>query len=129
MKVFISHAHKDKDVAKSLAEKLEEMNVHPWVDEKELRPGSSWEEQIKEAVIESNVVVVVLGEGEPSPNVLVEAGMALGQGKRVLPVVLGGESEPNVFSNLQQVYVYGDNTIDSAASQIAHMVSEDEEML
>ncbi len=129
MKVFISHARKDKEAAKDLADKLERMNVQPWIDEMELKPGVSWEEQIKEAVIDSSVVVVLLGEGEPSPNVLVEAGMALGQGKQVLPVVLGENAETNVFSNLQQVYAFGNDNIDSAATKIARLVNDDEKML
>ena len=121
-KVFISHAHKDNEAAKELAEKIRNKGVEAWFDENELKPGESWEQQIKSALIESSTVVLVLGEGEPSPNVLVEAGMAFGQGKRVVPVVLGKNTDVKVFSNLQQVYAVGEEGIEAAADQIVNFV-------
>ncbi len=124
MKVFISYAHKDIEAAKELADKLKERGVQPWLDEDNIKPGVSWAEQIKAAVVDSGTVVVILGEGEPSPNVLVEAGMAMGQGKPVLPVVVGENPYTGIFSNLQQVYVYGHNGLDAAADQIARFVDD-----
>lgn len=128
-KVFISYAHKDNEMAKELAEKLSNKGIETWFDENEIKPGESWEQQIKDALIESSTVVLVLGEGEPSPNVLVEAGMAFGQGKRVLPVVLGENADVNVFSNLQQVYAVGEEGIETAADQIVNFVSDQEQLL
>ena len=128
-KVFISHAHKDDEAAKELVEKLKVRGVETWFDENELKPGESWEQQIKEALIESKTVVLVLGEGDPSPNVLVEAGMAYGQGKRVLPVLVGGNANLSMFANLQQVTATGPNGIDNAAEQIAQVISEQDAML
>lgn len=124
MKVFISHSHKDKEAAKQLAEKLKEKGVQPWFDEDNLKPGEAWEEQIKAAVVDSGTVVVFLGEGAPSPNVLVEAGMAMGKGKRVLPVVVGENPDIGVFANLQRVNAYGENGIDAAADEIARFVDD-----
>lgn len=123
-KVFISHAHKDNEAAKELAKKISNKGVEAWFDENELKPGESWEQQIKDALIESNMVVLVLGEGEPSPNVLVEAGMAFGEGKRILPVVLGEDAKVNVFSNLQKVYAFGEEGIEAAADQIVNFVND-----
>jgi hypothetical protein len=122
-KVFISHAYKDREAAKELVNKLTTKGVQPWLDEYELKPGDSWEQQIKDALVESDTVVVLLGEGEPSPNVLVEAGMAFEQGKRIVPVVLGKNINVDVFSRLQQFNVAGFNGMDIAADQIAHLVS------
>lgn len=121
-KVFISYARKDNEIAKELAEKLNSKGIDTWLDESELRPGEPWEQQIKDAVVKSNAVVLVLGKGKPSPNVLVEAGMALGQGKRVVPVVIGEEADVNVFSNLQQVRAEGSDGIDFAANQIRSLI-------
>jgi hypothetical protein len=63
-----------------------------------------------------------------TPNVLVKAGMALGQGERVLPVVTGENAEAGVFSNLQQVRVSGENGIDAAADEIVRF-SDNQEIL
>lgn len=128
MKIFISHAHKDKEAAKELSDKLKERGIQSWFDEDSLKPGEAWVDQIKAAVVESEAVVVFLGDGSPSPNVLVEAGMALGQGKRVLSVVSGENAEAGVFANLQRVRVFGENDIDSAADEIARF-SENHEIL
>lgn len=71
MKIFISHARRDKEWAKGLVKELEAKGIHPWLDEYELRPGESWEDQIRMAVADSDTLVAILGEGQPSPNVLV----------------------------------------------------------
>ena len=128
-KVFISHARKDNEAAKELVEKLKDKGIHSWLDQYEIKPGESWEQQIKAALIESETVVLVLGEGAPSPNVLVEAGMAFGQGKRVLPVLIGESANINVFSNLQQVRAIGSNGIEEAADQIVNVISDPDEIL
>lgn len=124
MKVFISHAHKDDAAARELVEKLKVRGVETWFDKNELQPGESWEQQIKDALIESETVVLVLGEGDPSPNVLVEAGMAYGQGKRVLPVLVGDTANLSMFANVQQVAAVGPNGIDNAAEQIVQVLND-----
>jgi 3-hydroxyisobutyrate dehydrogenase-like beta-hydroxyacid dehydrogenase len=129
MKVFISHAHKDKEAAKEFSDKLKERGIQAWFDEDSLQPGAAWEDQIKEAVEESQALVVFLGDGAPSPNVLVEAGMALSQGKQVLPVVAGENAEISVFGNLQQVRAVGENGIDLAADEIASLPGNQELLL
>jgi hypothetical protein len=122
-KVFISHAHKDNHAAKLLAEKLNEKGVQTFLDEIP-HPGESWDQQIKDNLFESSAVIVILGAGEPSSNVLVEAGMALMQGKHIVPVVLEENVGVNVFSNLQQVHAFGDDGIEVAADQIKNFLSE-----
>jgi len=122
-KVFISHAHKDTEAARELADKLSSKGIETWLDEYEIRPGESWEQQIKDALVESKTVVLVLGEGDPAPNVLVEAGMALGQGKNILPVVVAESANVDLFPNLQHVWAVSEDGIDAAADQIKSLVN------
>ena len=44
--------------------------------------------------------VVILNEGKPSPNVLFEMGMALSQGKRLMPVILSEHAGISVLADL-----------------------------
>lgn len=128
-KVFISYAHKDNEIAKELVEKLSSKGIETWFDINELKPGESWELQTRNALIESSAVVLVFGEGELSPNVLVEAGMALEQGKQIVPVVVGENAKVKVFPNLQQVHAVGLEDIETAADQIVNAVSDRDQLL
>jgi len=122
-KVFISHARQDDETAKELVAKLQDQGIDTWFDQDQLKPGQSWDEQIRDALIDSETVLLVLGDGEPSPNVLVEAGMAMGQGKRVLPVFIGDSAATDVFSNLHPVTATGPNGIDNAVEKIRQVLT------
>jgi len=91
--IFISYAHKDKDLAKDLADELKEEGLHPWFDEYELRPGESWEDQLRNGLEKSNLLILLFSAGEPSPNVLFEAGVALAKGTKVV-VISSEKGEP-----------------------------------
>jgi len=122
VKVFISHAHKDGEAAKILEKRLNDRGINTWFDQNEFKPGEQWEQKIRNALIESDTVLLVIGDGDLSPNVLVEAGMALSQGKQVFPVLVSETANANVFAdlrNLNQVNAVGPNGIDNAADQIA----------
>jgi nucleoside 2-deoxyribosyltransferase len=104
--IFISHAHRDREWARNLADHLSDKGLQIWLDEYELQPGERWEEQIKNALIQSDTIVVILNEGKPAPNVLFEMGVALSQGKRILPVVLSEHADTSVleeFSDIQAI--------------------------
>ncbi|MGZ8095552.1 MAG: toll/interleukin-1 receptor domain-containing protein [Methylosarcina sp.] len=124
-KIFVSHSHQDRNIAKTLADKLKDKGISTWLDEYELHPGEAWEVQIKDALIDCDAVLCVIGEGEPSPNVLVETGMALGQGKTVLPVVVSNNTDTTIFnhfSHFAPVNAFGASGIDNAVAEIAAAV-------
>lgn len=122
--IFISYAHNDSKAAKDLAKELGSKGIRTWFVENELKPGESLNLAIKNAIDASGTVVAIIGEGEPSPYVLMEAGMALAQGKRIIPVVLGEQANADVFANLQQIHIFGENGIETAADEIVHFISE-----
>lgn len=62
LKVFLCHAHSDKDVVKALYARLTKDGVDAWLDKEKLLPGQDWELEIRKAVREADVVVVCLSK-------------------------------------------------------------------
>ena len=62
LKVFLCHAHSDKDTVKALYERLTKDGVDAWLDKENLLPGQDWELEIRKAVREADVVVVCLSK-------------------------------------------------------------------
>jgi len=123
--VFISYSGEDEEVARELAHNLARKGVEAWFDRDELKPGESWKQQIKRALNGSDAVVVVLGAGGPRANVLVEAGMAMGQGKKILPVIVDEKADVDVFSKLRLIRATNEDEIDTAADQVIAFVAQE----
>ena len=62
LKVFLCHAHSDKDAVKALYARLTNDGVDAWLDKEKLLPGQDWELEIRKAVREADVVVVCLSK-------------------------------------------------------------------
>src|SRR5688572_25758537 len=60
VKVFLCHAHADRDAVRALYTRLTKDGVDAWLDKEKLIPGQDWELEIRKAVRESDVVVVCL---------------------------------------------------------------------
>ncbi len=60
LKVFLCHAHTDRDSVRGLYARLTKDGVDAWLDKTKLLPGQDWELEIRKAVRESDVVVVCL---------------------------------------------------------------------
>jgi nucleoside 2-deoxyribosyltransferase len=125
MKVFVSHRHRDSAWAKSLVKQLQARGFEVWLDESKLCPGDDWAEQIRQAVRDSDTVVSVIGGHQPSPNVLVEMGMALAQGKRVLPIVIDAETDISMLSEFARLQSIRTNDAEQAAEAVATLASQE----
>ncbi len=125
MKVFVSHRHRDSVWAKSLVKQLQARGFEVWLDESELRPGDDLAEQIRQAIRESDTVVSVIGGQQPSPNVLVEMGMALAQGKRVLPIVIDSATDISTLADFARLHSIRTNDAEQAAEAIATLTSQE----
>jgi len=125
MKVFVSHRHRDSVWAKSLVKQLQARGFEVWLDESELRPGDDLAEQIRQAIRESDTVVSVIGGQQPSPNVLVEMGMALAQGKRVLPIVIDSATDISTLADFARLHSIRTNDAEQAAEAIATLASQE----
>jgi|GEM_PF-1211183 len=62
LKVFLCHAHADRDPVRRLYTRLTKDGVDAWLDKEKLLPGQDWELEIKRAVREADVVVVCLSK-------------------------------------------------------------------
>lgn len=62
LRVFLCHAHSDKDTVKALYARLKREGVDVWLDKEKLLPGADWEYEIRKAVRESDVVIVCLSK-------------------------------------------------------------------
>ncbi|GAB4504909.1 MAG: hypothetical protein Fur0043_19040 [Anaerolineales bacterium] len=62
LKVFLCHAHADRDAVKALYDRLTKDGVDAWLDKEKLLPGADWEYEIRKAVREADVVVVCLSK-------------------------------------------------------------------
>ena len=60
LKVFLCHAHSDRDKVRAIYSRLRREGVDAWLDKEKLLPGSDWEYEIRKAVHEADVVVVCL---------------------------------------------------------------------
>ena len=62
LRVFLAHARSDKDDVRSLFQRLTKDGIEAWLDEQKLLPGQSWEYEIRQAVRDSDVVIVCLSK-------------------------------------------------------------------
>ncbi len=62
LKVFLCHAHADRDRVRALYTRLTKDGVDAWLDKAKLLPGQDWELEIRKAVREADVVVVCLSK-------------------------------------------------------------------
>lgn len=124
-KVFLSYAKSDSEFASDLAARLAELGVEPWLDRNDLKPGDSWADQIKAALGGSDAVVVVAGAGRPSANVLVEAGAALSQGIKIIPILIDDKAEiSDILSDRQPFQAVRESKVEDAAKEIAEILGE-----
>ena len=110
MKVFISHAFADDKLAKRVANTLRNAGFQVW-DETQILPGENWAESLRNALDESDAMVVLLTPSSVhSPNIAHEVGYALGKQEyknRLIPAIAAPSEKfesgeiPWVF-NLQQ---------------------------
>ncbi|MBO0801797.1 MAG: TIR domain-containing protein [Nocardiopsaceae bacterium] len=59
--VFISYNWRDKDHVRSIARLLRERGLRPWMDERQLRPGSSWQPELEEIIERVPAAALIIG--------------------------------------------------------------------
>jgi repressor LexA len=72
MRVFLCHSSGDKLSVRQLYRRLKACNLDPWLDEENLLPGQDWENEIRKAVREADVVIVCLSHGSISKTGFVQ---------------------------------------------------------
>lgn len=60
LKTFLCHSSKDKEQIRTIYRELKKAGITPWLDEEHILPGQHWEETLKDAVRDADVVLVCL---------------------------------------------------------------------
>lgn len=66
LRVFLCHAHEDKEHVLALYLRLVADGIKPWLDKRDLLPGQEWEIEIPKAVQDSDVVIACLSQHSAS---------------------------------------------------------------
>lgn len=72
LKVFVSYAKEDRDLALKHYDLLLKEGADPWMDVKDLLPGQNWEAEIDKAFSNANVVVLLLSKQSVSKRGFVQ---------------------------------------------------------
>jgi GTPase SAR1 family protein len=59
--VFLSYSWRDKDAVRSIAERLRNRGLRPWMDERQLRPGLQWQPELEEIIARVPAAALVFG--------------------------------------------------------------------
>ncbi|MCP4351968.1 MAG: TIR domain-containing protein [Desulfobacterales bacterium] len=84
VKVFISYAREDLEIARKLYHDLRKAGVKPWLDEEDLLPGQKWEAKIEKVIRGSLYFLAVL-----SSNSVTKQGVVQKEVKIALDVLKG----------------------------------------
>ena len=60
---FLIHAHTDKETVHKLYQRLVNDGINAWLDAERLQPGQNWQNEIRNALLKCDVVLVCLSRG------------------------------------------------------------------
>jgi hypothetical protein len=90
--VFLCHNGEDKPAVREIAQKLKKEGIKPWLDEEQIRPGTSWQTTLGEQIESINSAAVFVGDAGLGPWQNQETQALLNQfvkrGCPVIPVIL-----------------------------------------
>ena len=113
--VFLSYAREDRSKAEQIYDRLAAQGFKPWMDVRDLQPGSLWRESIEEAIRHSDFFLVILSNNSisKSGHVQVELRAALSVLSEkpetdifVIPVRLEESPFPISLSGIQSVDLF-----------------------
>ena len=125
--VFISYSHRDKQVARLIAQKLEARDVGVWIDEQDLKPGADIASSIRAGLEHSDTIVLILGAAEYGDSwAKREAALALSQKhKRLIPVLASRDADvPYIIRHLNQVDLSDPARAEASAEKLALFLSQ-----
>jgi tetratricopeptide (TPR) repeat protein len=59
--VFLAHSSVDKPQVRAIATKLREQGIKPWLDEEQIHPGKSFQEEIQKAIPQIKAAAIIIG--------------------------------------------------------------------
>jgi hypothetical protein len=61
--IFMIHAHSDRETVHDLYQRLVNDGLNAWLDAERLQPGQDWQNEIRNALLKCDVVLVCLSSG------------------------------------------------------------------
>lgn len=127
-RIYISHSHQDKKLARSIANGLRESGNEIFIDSESLQAGSDWRLTLTEHLKQSDVFLVLVTESSVNSQFVVsEIGAARAyvnsssNEKLFIPIIFGQIDIPNVIQDIQAIF--GDkNTVDEIVSKIRQAI-------
>lgn len=131
MQVFISYAHADQQLARTIAQGLEANGLDVFIDEQQIMPGENWAAKIGAGLEESQAMVVLLTrDALKSQSVHHDINYALGNinySGRLIPVLaesqetLPREEIPWILRHLDPITL-PEHKQEESISQIARVI-------
>jgi hypothetical protein len=126
IKVFICHAHSDKNAARDLYVRLTRDGVDAWLDKEKLLPGQDWELEIRRAVRASDAFVVCLsrqfneaGFRQKEVRLALDAAMEKPEGEiYIIPARLEECELPESLRKLHQVDLFEEDGYDKLVASL-----------
>ncbi|MEE8526598.1 MAG: CHASE2 domain-containing protein [Thermoanaerobaculia bacterium] len=92
--VFLSHNSKNKPVVRELCDALEARGLRVWLDEREIVPGTAWQDALEAIICTTRSAAVLVGADGFGPWEIAEMRACLSElvdrGSAVIPVLLPG---------------------------------------
>jgi hypothetical protein len=123
-KHFISYSRTDaSDFALKLAGDLKAAGFNIWIDQQDIHAGTLWDAAVQTALNEAECVIIILSHvSVKSSNVLDEVSYALGQKKRVYPILKEDCEIPLRLDRIQRIDFR--NNYDKAFKQLISTLDE-----
>lgn len=107
--IFISYSRREVGFVDDLTSRLEVGGNNVWLDYRSLVPGSPWEEQIYQGIMNSEIILLVVSKSSiASQNVEMEWRRVLGQKKRIILLIFETVDLPPELESYEWVDFRGD---------------------
>ena len=104
-RVFLSHSHRDKRLARRVVRQLTAHRIAVWIDERELRLGAVLSASIRAQIEASDVLLVIATEASAASTwVGLEIACAREHGKTIIPILFEPVDRAECFRNHLGVY-------------------------
>ncbi|MCB9454299.1 MAG: TIR domain-containing protein [Anaerolineaceae bacterium] len=102
--IFISYSHEDRLIAEMLAQRINQIGYHTWIDFAGIKGGDEWRQSIDEALENSSAFLILLTpESNASRWVKYELQQALDRRLRIIPLMIRKCQMPDEIEHLHYV--------------------------